>query len=173
MTENDELEIFAGAELVEPSPRVDAAVLAAARSRRGRGRRRAALALTSLAAVAVAAAVVTGIALRSGLDGEPPTPGGPPAALAIAPHVGDVEDVESAIDRLRLEVEQIGEMAELVAEERPDEREAIGLRVRECLALIEILEIEIEIEDTTRRLRIDVEADGEIDGPTEPKEANA
>jgi hypothetical protein len=138
--------IFEGLDLEEPSPRTDATVLAFAVDRlierrldgewrSARRQCRSLLGRSLLAHAGIAAAIILGLFLTLGERGGPGRIEAPAPAVAATPL--------EAIAELRSELDQIGEMSELIPEDRLEERVEIGERLRLCLQDLETLELRL------------------------------
>ncbi len=129
----DELLLFEGVELEEPSRAVDEAILALAGERlrtsvRGKpGARRRAWAHLGLAA-----GLAIGLLFLWPASRPPPSLRGAGSETARAP----IEEIRE----LRMEIDQINEMSELIPPEKEAEREAIVEKIKFCLADLDALE---------------------------------
>jgi hypothetical protein len=124
--------LFAGIELAEPSAELDSRLLAAAGSflvRRSRRRAAARFALLAAAAGLVMAVLLLRASPRSA-TGELEARGESPSLETLA--------------EIRVDLDQIGEMADLIPPGRDAEREMIALRVRACLADLDRLELQVK-----------------------------
>lgn len=144
-----ELLLFEGLEPEEPSARVDEAILAFARARLRSGRRRRRMLVFLRAALAASLLAGAALALRSWVGPAPEAGDRLTARGAIPAEAGSIPEPFAEIAELKAEVSAIGEMAELISEDRREEREEISARVRECLASLEELERKIGRVDTS------------------------
>ena len=158
---SDERELWRGLELEEPSEHVDAAVLGGAQRHQRTLRRRtyhagwiARRAVGFASAVLAATAVIT-VTLWWPAE---TTPSFYPSAVA--------EDVETAVRQLRVDVDQIGEMSELITDDRADE---ILTRLAACQARLEALESAIAQDNATDNEKNDG-TEGALAPTTENKE---
>jgi hypothetical protein len=146
--------IFEGLALEEPSARTDEAILAFAgerlverrrdEERRSTRRRcRSLLGRSLLVHAGIAAAIVIGLFLalreRGGPAGNEAAASAPRRAATAPLEVGPLDEIAE----LRSELDEIGEMSELIPEDRREERVEIGERVRLCLKDLEDLELRL------------------------------
>lgn len=152
MNEPDDLKLFEGLALEEPSPDVDRQVLTRARLHLQRARRRRrrgiVLALTGLA-TAAAVVVALGIAWLEEPGTTRQLTAGPAAAsggnLPGSRSVGSwLVEVQTAVDELRAEIRQIDEMKQLIPSELRDRREELDSRVRVFFADLEKIQQELD-----------------------------
>ena len=126
----DERDPWSELELEEPSKHVDAAILEEARRHRRTHRtRQIARRAVSLASGVLAAATLITVTLWWPTER---TSSFYPSAVA--------EDLGTAVRQLRVDVNQIGEMSELVADTQTSQREEILARLAACQVRLKALE---------------------------------
>ena len=140
----DERELWRELELEEPSKPVDAAVLEGAQRHQRALRQRtyhagwvARRAVGFASAVLAVAAVIT-VTLWWPAE---TTPSFYPSAMA--------EDLGTAVRQLRVDVDQIGEISELIADDRPSQRDEILAKLAACQVRLEALESAIAKDKAT------------------------
>lgn len=137
----------------EPSPNVDRLVLSFARVRqREIHAKRRRVVWTRAGMVAAGLLFLIGLFWAGGLPPRSPETRG----IAVAPLAGSPVEtrtpaLEQAVGELRRDIEEIGEMSDLIPAEREAQRQEILERVRACLADIEELEERLGMNRTSDR----------------------
>jgi hypothetical protein len=145
-------ELFGGVAAVEPSPRSDRMILAAALERQRRsGRRGFDVALVRVLLVAAAAVLVAGLFGLMDLGDETAQPASqrawgvaePAPAAASAGESAAHDAVRADVASLRVDLEEIEIESERIPAEKAADKDEIQRRVRACFADIEALELRL------------------------------